>query len=151
MATEEDAILMVAMALSEATERYAANEIDAAEFVQELTSYMADDIVFWSNYTPSWEPLQPLFSHRRGIDEIVARYDYENEHEVIEDGSGVPFDLAVTGETLYYTQTETASFFNGPSVTWDMVTKIDFRDGQITAIKMFLDPAPIEKAYPAPE
>lgn len=150
MATEKDAILMIAMALSEATARYAANEIDAAEFVQELTGYLSDDIVFWSNYTPSWEPLQPLFAQRRGVDEIVARYDYENEHEVIEDGSGVPFDFAVTGETLYYTQTETASFFNKPSVTWDMVTKIDFRDGRITSIKMFLDPAPIEEAYPAP-
>lgn len=137
------------MALSGSTGRYAANEISAAEFVQELTGYMSDDIVFWSNYTPSWEPLRPLFAERRGIDEIVARYDYENEHEVIEGGSGVPFDIAITGETLYYTQTETASFFNKPSVTWDMVTKIEFRDGRITIIKMFLDPAPIEKVYGA--
>ncbi len=147
MATQEDAILAIAGALSEATGRYAANEISAAEFVQDLTGYMSNDIVFWSNYTPSWEPLRPLFTERRGIDEIVARYDYENQHEVIEDGSGIPFDIAVAGDTLYYTQTETASFFGKQSVTWEMVTKIDFREGLITNIKMFLDTTPIEEAY----
>lgn len=74
MATRDDEILAIAGALSAATGRYAANEISATEFVQELTGYMSDDIVFWSNYTPSWEPLRPLFVERRGIDEIVARY-----------------------------------------------------------------------------
>ncbi len=147
MATQEDAILTIAAALSEATGRYAANEISASEFVAELTGYMSDDIVFWSSYTPSWEPLRPLFAERRGINEIVIRYDYENAHEVIEDGSGVPFDISISGETLYYTQTETASFFGKRPVTWEMLTKIVFRDGLITNIKMFLDPAPIEEAY----
>jgi hypothetical protein len=52
---------------------------------------------------------------------------------------------AITGDTLYYTQTETASFFNKRLVTWDMVTKIEFRDGRITNIKMFLDLVPIEE------
>lgn len=130
--------------------RYAANEISATEFVEELTGFMSDDIVFWSNYTPSWEPLRPLFATRRGIDEIVARHDYENEHEVIEDGSGVPFDIAVAGDTLYYSQRETASFFGKSSVTWDMVTKIEFRNGCIAGIRMFVDPAPIEQVYGAP-
>ncbi len=151
MESRDDAILTISGALSATTSRYAANEISAAEFVQELTGYMADDIVFWSNYTPSWEPLRPLFAERRGIDEIVARYDYENEHEVIEHGSGVPFDLAVAGNSLYYTQRETASFFGRPPVTWDMVTKIDFRGGRIASIRMFLDPAPIETVYGAPD
>ena len=99
MATHEDAILAVAGALSEATVRYAANEISAAEFVAELTGFMSDDIVFWSSYTPSWEPLRPLFAERRGIDEIVARYDYENEHEVIEHGSGVPIGALTSSLT----------------------------------------------------
>ena len=107
--------------------------------------------MFWSNYTPSWEPLRPLFAERRGIDEIVARYDYENDHEVIEDESGLPFDIAASGETLYYTQRETASFFGKRPVTWDMVTKIDIRDERITNIKMFLDPAPIEAVYQSTE
>lgn len=53
MATRDDEILAIAGALSAATGRYAANEISATEFVQELTGYMSDDIVFWSNYTPS--------------------------------------------------------------------------------------------------
>ena len=149
MATQHDEILAIAGALTATTTRYAANEISAAEFVQELTRYMSDDIVFWSNYQPSWEPLRPLFAQRRGIDEIVARYDYENRHEVIEDGSGIPFDIAIAGETLYYTQRETASFFDKPSVTWDMVTKIDFREGRIARIQMFIDPAPIEAVYAA--
>lgn len=117
--------------------------------MQELTGYMSDDIVFWSNYTPSWDPLRPLFAECRGIDEIVERYDYENEHEAIEDGSGIPFDIAITGHTLYYTQTETASFFGKPPVTWEMVTKIEFRHERITNIKMFLDPTPIEEVYGA--
>lgn len=59
MATQEDVMLAVAGILSEATVRYAANEISAAEFVAELTGFMSDDIVFWSNCTPSWEPLRP--------------------------------------------------------------------------------------------
>ncbi len=149
MVTQEDAILEITGALSAATARYAADEISAAEFVQELTGYMSDDIVFWSNYTPSWEPLRPLFSERHGIDDIVARYDYENEHEVIEHGSGQPFDIAIAGDTVYYSQRETASFFGRPAVTWDMVTKIEFRDGQISSIRMHLDAAPIEAAYGA--
>ncbi len=151
MATEKDVILAVADALSEATARYAAKEISAAEFVRELTGLMSDDIAFWSNYTPSWEPLRPLFAERNGIDEIIDRYDYEKEHEVIEDGSGVPFDIAVADDTLYYAQTETASFFgNSTLVTWDMVTKVEFRDGLIAGIRMFVDPAPIEQIYGAP-
>jgi hypothetical protein len=92
--------------------------ISAAEFVRELTGLMCDDI-FWSNYSPSWGPLRPLFAKCRGIDEIVARYDYENEHEVIEHGSGVPFDIAVVGDTLYYAQRETASFFGRPRSSRD--------------------------------
>jgi hypothetical protein len=149
MPPQEDTILAIAGALSATTARYAADEISAAEFVQELTGYMSDDVVFWSNYTPSWEPLRPLFAERRGIDEIVARYDYENEHEVIEHESGVPFDFAIAIDTLYYTQLETASFFDKPPVTWDMVTKIGFVDDRIATIRMFLDPAPIEKVYGA--
>ena len=114
MTEQEDAILTITGALSAASARYATNEISAAEFVRELTGYMADDIIFWSNYTPSWQPLRPLFAERRGIDEIVTRYDYENEHEVIEDGSGMPVDIAVAGDSLYYTQRKTASFFGKP-------------------------------------
>lgn len=71
-------------------------------------------------------------------------------HEVIEHGSGVPFDIAVAGDTLYYPQRETASFFGKPLVTWDMVTKVDFRDGRIAGIRMFVDAAPIEQVYGAP-
>jgi hypothetical protein len=113
---------------------------------------MTPGVVFRSNYTPSWEPLQPLFAACRGIDEIVTRYDYENDHEVIHDGSGMPLDLSISGDVLYYTQRETASFFNWAPVTWEMVTKIRFRDGKIAEILMFVDPAPIEAAYgnPAP-
>ncbi len=149
MTDQEDAILTITGALAASTARYAANEISATEFVHELTRYMADDIVFWSNYTPSWEPLRPLFAERRGIDEIVARYDYENEHEVIEDGSGIPADIAIAGDTLYYTQHETASFFGKRPVTWDMVTKMDFSAGRINCIRMFLDSTPIEAVYGA--
>ena len=88
-----------------------------------------------------------LFAERRGIDEIVTRYDYENEHEVIEDGSGMPVDIAVAGDTLYYTQREIASFFGKPPATWDMVTKMDFNAGRIASIRMFLDSGPIEAIY----
>jgi ketosteroid isomerase-like protein len=88
-----------------------------------------------------------LFAERSGISDIIARYDYENQHERIEEGSGIPFDFAVSGDSLYYTQHETASFFDQPAVTWEMVTKIEFRDGRIASIRMFLDPAPIEEGY----
>ena len=145
MGTREDRIMAVANALSEATLRYAANETSAAEFVEELTGFMSDDVVFWSNYNPTWEPLRPLFAERRGIDEIVTRYDYENEHELIEHGSGVPFDIAFVEDALYYSQRETAAFFGKPSVTWDMVTEVEFRNGLIARIRMFVDCAPIEQ------
>lgn len=53
MAAQDDAILAIARALSEATGSYAANEISARKFVQDLTGYMSSEIVFWSNYIPS--------------------------------------------------------------------------------------------------
>jgi len=108
---------------------------------------MSPDVSFRSNYIPSWEPLRPLFSACRGISEIVARYEYENDHEVIHDGSGAPHDVSISGNVMYSTQRESASFFGRDPVTWDMVTKITFRDGKIAKIEMFLDPAPIEATY----
>ncbi len=147
MTPEEETHMAIAAVLTEATAKYAAREISAAEFVQELTAYMTDDIEFWSNYAPSWEPLRPLFARRQGIDDIVARYDYETEHEVIGQGSGVPVDFAISGDVLYYTQNETATFFGKVAVTWDMVTKIEFRDGKVARIQMFLDSTPIENVY----
>jgi hypothetical protein len=57
--------------------------------------------------------------------------------------------LAIAGNALYYTQRETASFFERPPVNWDMVTKIGFVDDRIATIRMFLDPTPIEKVYGA--
>jgi ketosteroid isomerase-like protein len=147
---QEEANMLVAGVLAATTARYAAKQISAADFAEELTKFMTADVEFWSNYTPSWEPLRPLFAECRSIEEIVARYDYENEHEVIEHGSGVPFDFAISGDVVYYTQRETAAFFGKSAVTWDMVTKIDFRDEKIARIRMFLDPTPIEEVYGAP-
>ena len=139
--------MATAAVMTTATVRYWAKEISASDFAQELTEYMTPDIAFRSNYTPSWEPLQPLFAECHGIGEIVARYAYESDHEVIHDGSGVPYDLSISGDVMYYTQRETASFFDREPVTWNMVTKISFRNARIAEIHMFLDPAPIEAAY----
>ncbi len=144
---EEEANLAIAAVLAATTEKYTAGEISAAEFVQELTAYMAPDVVFRSNYIPSWEPLRPLFAECRGIEEIVARYDYENEHEVIHEGSGMPFDFSIAGDVIYYSQHETASFFDRAPVTWDMITKLSFHETKIARIEMFLDLAPIEAVY----
>ena len=151
MATpQEEANLETAAALTTATARYTANEISATEFIQQLVECMSEDIVFRSTYTPSWEPLRPLFAECRGIDEIVARYDYENDHEVIHDGSGMPLDLSMSGDLAYYTQHETASFFDREPATWDMATKIRFDEGKIAEITMFVDSAPIEAVYGSP-
>ena len=136
--------------LTAATARYTAKQISAAEFAQQLLECMTEGIVFRSTYTPTWEPLRPLFAPRQGIDEIVARYDYENEYEVIHDGSGMPVDLSISGDVAYYTQRETASFFDREPVTWDMVTKIRFHEGKIAEITMFVDATPIEAAYAGP-
>lgn len=46
---------------------------------------------------------------------------------------------------MYYTQRETASFFGRAPVTWDMVTKIRFRNTKIAEMEMFLDPAPMKR------
>ncbi len=144
---QEEANTAVVEVMTRAATKYATGEISATEFAQQLTSYMTDDVEFWSNYTPSYEPLRPLFAPCRGVDEIVARYSYENENEAIEHGSGIPYDSSISGDVMYYTQTETAAFFDKPAVSWDMVTKVEFRDHKIARIQMFLDPAPIEKVY----
>ena len=62
----------------------------------------------------------------------------------------MPLDLSISGDVAYYTQPETASFFDHDPVTWDMVTKIRFRDGKIAEIDMFVGAAPIEAAYGSP-
>lgn len=147
---QEEANLETAAVLTAAAARYTAGEISGAEFAQQLLGCMTEDVIFRSTYTPTWEPLRPLFAQCRGIDEIVARYDYENDHEVIHDGSGMPLDLSISGDVVYYTQRETASFFDRDPVTWDMVTKIQFRDAKITEINMFVDSSPIEAAYGSP-
>lgn len=144
---QEQQNMQVAGLLTATTKKYTAKEITAKDLARELTKYMTDDVVYWSNYTPSWKPLRPLFSERHGIKEIIERYDYEDKHEEIKGGSGVPFDFSINGDVMYYSQHEVASFFNKKDVTWDMVTKIQFRDGKIARIEMFLDSTPIEKIY----
>ena len=146
----EEANLETAAVLTAAAARYTAADISGAEFAQQLLDCLTEDVIFRSTYTPTWEPLRPLFAECRGIDEIVARYDYENDHEVIHDGSGMPVDVCIAGDVVYYTQRETASFFDRDPVTWDMVTKIRFRGGKIAEINMFVDASPIEAAYGSP-
>ena len=43
--------------------------------------------------------------------------DYENMHEVIQHGSSVPFDFSISGDVVYYTQNESAAFFDKTAVT----------------------------------
>ena len=147
MTLQDQQNLQIAIALTSITKKYTDKEITASEFAIEMTKYMTDDVVFWSNYIPSWEPLRPLFSERRGIKEIIERYDYENKHEEIKGGTGTPFDFSISGDVIYYSQHETASFFNKQDVSWYMVTKMKFKDGKIARIEMFLDSSPIEKIY----
>lgn len=149
MTTREDANMAVIGRLTAAVERYAQAEISGTEFVEELREYMTPDVVYWSNYVPSWEPLRPLFVERRGVGEVVARYDYENEHEVIAGDTTAPFDIAIAGDVVYVSQRETASFFGRAAVTWNMVIKIEFRDALIARIEMFLDTGRIEEVYGA--
>jgi ketosteroid isomerase-like protein len=149
MGSTEDANVQVLGQLAVLAKQYASGQISGVELGRELSSFMSPDVEFRSNYVPSWPPLRPLFAARRGIDAIVDRYDYEQEHETIEDDSGVPYGIAVAGDVAYYSQRETASFLDGPTVTWDMVTRVAFRDGRIARLRMYLDAAPIERAYPA--
>jgi len=56
-------------------------------------------VALWHGDIDTNSPLataRPLFSRRQGIDEIVARYDYDNENEIIHEGSGMPVDLSVS-------------------------------------------------------
>mmetsp|Transcript_7077 Transcript_7077/g.15682 ORF Transcript_7077/g.15682 Transcript_7077/m.15682 type:complete len:117 (+) Transcript_7077:100-450(+) len=91
------------------TGKYTAKEITASQLAEELVKFVTDDVVFKTNYTPSWEPLRPLFSECRGIKDIIARYDYEEKHEKIK--TGVPEDFAIAGDVMYFSQNEIASFF----------------------------------------
>ena len=149
--TERDADevrnLQSLMELAAIGRRYSAGETTATETAKQLSKFVTNEVVFWSNYTPSWEPLRPLFRERRGVDEILERYAYEHEHERIEDGSGVPTDIAVAGNVAYYSQRETATFFEHRPVTWEMVTRVRFRDGRMARFEMYLDSAPIEAVY----
>jgi hypothetical protein len=147
MTPQEEINAAAVGALSAAAERYVSGSISAVDFVDELTPRLTDDVEFWSNYRPTWEPLRPLFSERHGVEGIVARYDYEHRHEAIEPGSAIPTDIAIAGDVMYLTQRETARFFGGDAVTWDMVIRIEFRAGLIAKLQMFLDSAPIEAAY----
>jgi hypothetical protein len=130
-------------------ERYTKGQIDASEAVAELAGYLTTDVVFWSNYTPTWPLLRPLFCERHGRDGIVERYAYENQHERIEGGSGGLEGFAVAADVAYYAQRETATFFEHRPVTWEMVTRVAFREGKIARIEMFLDARPIEAVYAA--
>ncbi len=144
---EEQNNMQVIGILAETAGKYIAKEITADQFAKELSNYMAEDIVFWSNYTPTNESLKPLFAQRNGINEILERYDYEEKYEKIKEGTGLPVDFAIKGNAIYYSQNETASFFDKEEVTWDMVTKITMKEGKISRIEMYLDSAPIEKIY----
>lgn len=131
------------------SERYINREITASEFAGLLTQALTPDVVFWSNYTPAWAALRPIFKERHGINAIIERYDYEGMHELIKQGTGIPFDFSISGDVAYYSQRETASFFGQAEVTWDMVTKVTFKQGQIARIETYLDSAPIERIYGA--
>jgi hypothetical protein len=135
------------MGLAATAERYTQGRIDASETIAELAGYLTSDVVFWSNYTPTWEPLRPLFCERHGVDDIVERYAYEQQHERIEGGTGGLEGFAVAADMAYYGQRETAAFFEHRPVTWEMVTRVGFRDGRIARIEMFLDARPIEAVY----
>lgn len=134
-------------ALSILGEQYISKAITAVEFANELSKYMTEDVVFWSNYTPKEERLRPLFMERQGIKEIMERYDYESKHEKIKEGTGLPTDISVNENVIYYSQDETASFFDGEEVTWKMVTKIIIEGEKIKRLEMYLDSAPIEAVY----
>lgn len=139
--------VQVAAGLTLLVEKYEKGEIPGTDFAADLQRHLSKDVVFRSNYVPTWEPLRPLFSERHGIDGILERYEYENQHEKLVEGA--PCDFAINSDKLYYTQRETAKFFGGKEVTWNMVTKIDFSDGKICKIEMYVDAGPIEEAYSA--
>ncbi len=147
LTAEEQKNMLVVETLAVTTGKYVSKEITAEQFAKELSNYMTEDIVFWSNYIPSDESLKPLFAQRNGIEAILDRYDYEDKYEKIKEGTGLPFDFAIKGNTIYYSQIETASFFDRQEVTWNMLTKITLKEGKISRIEMYLDSAPIEKIY----
>ena len=92
---EEQKNMQVIGILAERSGKYIAKEITADQFAKELSNYMNEDIVFWSNYNPTNESLKPLFAQRNGISEILTRYDYEDKHEKIKEGTGLPSDFSI--------------------------------------------------------
>jgi len=145
--TEDTSNLSIIQDMSLLGEKYLSGKISDDEFNDKLRNYVSEDIVFWSNYTPSDDRLKPLFVTRNGISEIIDRYKYEVEHEKIKEGTSAPYDLSAAGDIIYTSTKETASFFDGAFVTWDMLTKIKIQDGKIQRIDMYIDSRPIEEVY----
>lgn len=129
--------------------RYVAGEISAVEFSESLAPHVADDFVFWCNYTPASDALQPLFADRYGVEGLLERYRIEQELERIEAGTTQPYDFAVGDDNIYLSLRETASFGGGPNVTFDMLIKTGFVGGKIARLEMFVDGRPIDDSYPA--
>lgn len=147
MTSQENENLQILQQISAIQSRYVAGEIGADEFGGELAKFLAPDVVFWSNYTPSWEPLRPLFATRHGPREIADRYVLEHELETIEPGTTPPFDICTAADVAYLTVEETASWFGRRPVTFTFVLKVRFQDGTIKRLDMYLDPTPIEQVY----
>ncbi len=59
---QEEANMQIAAVLSAVAAEYTAQEISATEFARQRPGARPPDVVFRSNYTPSWEPLRPLFT-----------------------------------------------------------------------------------------
>jgi len=69
------------------------------------------------------------------------------KYEQIKGNSGHPYDVCINHDLIYYSQTETASFFNREDVTFKIVTKMRCKNTKISHIEMFLDFDIIEKIY----
>ena len=86
----EEANRETAAAPSAAAAEYTGKEISAGDFARQLVECMTEDVVFRSTDTPTWETAATAVCQfpGRGGHEILARYDYENDHEVIHGGIG---------------------------------------------------------------
>ncbi len=147
MLPDEERNLEALQLLTHHQARYVAGEISADGFGLEISKLVTHDFIFWSSYTPSWEPLRQLFQGREGVEGLLERYKLEEKYEVIEPGTTIPTDMSITGDVAYLSLEENASFFGGEAVTFNMVIKITFRIGKIARLDMYLDSNSIEEVY----
>lgn len=131
-----------------ATNRLAGGQSSPQDVASELKDQVAPGFSFSCHYAPSDTRLGSLFASGAGLADWVKSLEFRRQHAGILKQSG-PSEIATTANVVYFSNTTTASLFDGPVVEWEEVTRMTVGGGLITEVSTFVDARPIEAAYGA--